>query len=97
MTGSSDQHLITPEQLRASRAWLGWSQAELARRANVSERTVQTFESGQKLPHANSVAGLRHAVELAGIRFLFDEGGTAAGIARSDTRGEVCTAGVKGR
>ena len=97
MTRGSDQPLITPEQLRASRAWLGWSQAELARRANVSERTVQTFESGQKLPHANSVAGLRHAVELAGIRFLFDEEGTGVGIARSDTRGELCTAKVEGR
>ena len=97
MIRDSDQPLITPEQLRASRAWLGWSQAELARRANVSERTVQTFERGQRLPHANSVAGLRHAVELAGIRFLFDQQGTAAGIALSDTEGEVIKFTCEGR
>jgi ribosome-binding protein aMBF1 (putative translation factor) len=80
---------MTPEQLRASRAWLGWSQVELAKRANISERTVQTFESGERMPHANSVAALRRAIEGAGVRLLFDDAGDAAGIARSDTTGEL--------
>jgi ribosome-binding protein aMBF1 (putative translation factor) len=75
---------MTPEQSRAARGWLGWSQVELARRANVSERTVQVFESGQRMPHANSVAAMRRAIEGAGIRLVFDQDGTAAGILRQD-------------
>jgi hypothetical protein len=57
---------------------------ELARRANVSERTVQVFEIGQRMPHANSVAAMRRAIEAAGIRLVFDRTGAAAGILRQD-------------
>jgi len=73
---------VTPEQSRAARGWLGWSQVELARRANVSERTVQVFESGQRMPHANSIASMRRAIEAAGIRLVFDRTGAAVGILR---------------
>ena len=75
---------VTPEQSRAARGWLGWSQVELARRANVSVRTVQVFEGGQRMPHANSIAAMRRAIEAAGIRLVFDRNGAAAGILRQD-------------
>ena len=80
----SRPHVVTPEQSRAARGWLGWSQGELARRANVSERTVQVFESGQRMPHANNIAAMRRAIEEAGIRLVFDESGAATGILRQD-------------
>ena len=72
--------VVTPEQSRAARGWLGWSQVELAKRANVSERTVQVFESGTRMPHPNSIAAMRRAIEAAGIRLVFDRNGVAAGI-----------------
>jgi transcriptional regulator with XRE-family HTH domain len=75
---------MTAAQSRAARGWMGWSQVELARRANVSERTVQTFEGGQKPPHPNSIAAMRGAIEAAGIRLLFDKNGAAAGVLRQD-------------
>jgi hypothetical protein len=50
----------------------------------VSERTVQVFESGQRMPHANSIAAMRRAIEEAGIRLVFDRNGAAAGILRQD-------------
>jgi DNA-binding transcriptional regulator YiaG len=75
---------MTPEQSRSARGWLNWSQVELAKRANVSERTVQTFEGGQRPPHPNSVAAMRRAIEAAGIRLVFNQNGTAAGILRRD-------------
>jgi len=75
---------MSPEQSRAARAWLAWSQLELATRANVSLRTIQGFENGSRIPISNNIAAIRRAVEEAGIRLLFDKDGAAAGILRLD-------------
>jgi len=80
---------MTPEQSRAARGWLGWSQAELARRASVSLRTVQGFEKGEKTPNLPNVAAMRRAIEEAGIRLVFDRTGAAAGILRHDAEGSL--------
>jgi DNA-binding transcriptional regulator YiaG len=76
---------MNPAQCRAARGWLQWTQAELARRANVSEGTVRSFESGQKKPLPNNVAAMRRAVEEAGISLLFDQDGTGTGIVVAET------------
>jgi DNA-binding XRE family transcriptional regulator len=73
---------MTPEQSRAARAWLAWSQLELARQANVSLRTIQAFEKGGRVPMANNIVAIRLALEKAGIRLLFDRDGSAIGIVR---------------
>src|ERR1700674_2670842 len=75
---------MTPEQSRAGRGWLGWSQTELARRANVSLSTVRDFETGKRTPIANNIAAMRREIEAGGIRLLFDETREAAGIARQN-------------
>ena len=75
--------VVTSAQSRAARAWLGWSQDELARRANVSVNTLRNFENGQTFVHLNRVASIQRAIEDAGIKLLFDENGVAAGIVRS--------------
>jgi transcriptional regulator with XRE-family HTH domain len=77
---------MSPEQSRAARAWLGWSQKELARRAGVALNTVHEFEIGRRTPAAYIIAVIRGAIEAEGIRLLFDETGAAAGIARHDAR-----------
>ena len=74
--------IMSAEQSRAARAWLGWSQDDLAARGNVSVNTVRNFEGGQKAVHGNSIASMRQAIEGAGIKLLFDERGAAAGIVR---------------
>jgi transcriptional regulator with XRE-family HTH domain len=73
---------MAPEQSRAARAWLGWSQEELAKRSNVSVNTVRNFERAKKPLHFNSIAAMRQAIEVAGIQLLFNESGVAAGIRR---------------
>jgi transcriptional regulator with XRE-family HTH domain len=73
---------MSPEQSRAARAWLGWSQGELAKRSGVGQSTVQDFERGQRTPIANNIAAIRRAIEEAGIRLVFDKNGAAAGILR---------------
>ncbi len=63
--------MISPEQSRAARGWLDWSQDELAKHANVSLSTVRDFEKGRRMPIPNNLEALRHALERAGIRPTF--------------------------
>jgi hypothetical protein len=42
------------------------------------------FESGQRMPHTNSIASMRRAIETAGIRLVFDRTGAPADILRQD-------------
>lgn len=80
---------VNPEQSRAARGWLGWSQTELAQRAGVATTTVHGFESGQRKLTRNNMAALRQAIEAEGIRLLFDEGGVGVGIVRQNASIEI--------
>jgi DNA-binding transcriptional regulator YiaG len=72
---------MSPEQCRAARAWLGWSQQALATRAEVGLSTVKDFENGSRKPIANNRNALQGALEAAGIRFDNDpKGGHPIGI-----------------
>jgi transcriptional regulator with XRE-family HTH domain len=73
--------MLSPEQSRAARAWLDWSQEELAKRANVGLGTVRQFEKGHRTPISNNLDAMRRAIEVAGVRLLFDADGRATGIA----------------
>jgi transcriptional regulator with XRE-family HTH domain len=66
---------LTPEQCRAARGWLDWTQDDLAKRANVSISAVRDFERGRHTPITNNLSALRRAFEGAGIRFLSDPDG----------------------
>lgn len=72
---------MTPEQCRAARAWLDWSQGDLAAAAHVSLSTVRDYEKGRRVPIANNLAAMRAALEARGIGFAFDEDGRACGVA----------------
>lgn len=72
--------MITPEQSRAARGWLDWTQEQLAREASVSLSTIRDFEKGRRMPIANNLDAIRRVVEAHGIRPLFD-GERPAGIA----------------
>src|SRR5215471_2884423 len=80
---------MTPEQCRAARVWIGWSQTELARRANISLSTVRDFETARRTPTANNLAAMRRAIEAAGVRPVFDKNGSAAGILRQDAEPDL--------
>jgi transcriptional regulator with XRE-family HTH domain len=61
---------MNPEQSRAARGLLDWSQAELAARSNLSESTIRDFEKGRRVPAINNLAAIRRALELAGVEFI---------------------------
>lgn len=71
---------MSPEQCRAARAWLGWSQQDLAKRASVGLSTVKDFENGSRKPIANNLNALRGALEVGGLRFENDPAGSPVGI-----------------
>jgi len=64
---------MSPEQCRAARGWLGLSQDDLAKRANVSLSTVRDFEKGRHVPIAATLAAMRRAIEAAGVELIHEE------------------------
>jgi ribosome-binding protein aMBF1 (putative translation factor) len=79
--------MLTPEQCRAARGWLDWSQQDLASRAKVGSSTVRDFENGKRVPIKNNLDAIRSAFEKAGVQMLFDRDGKAAGIMLNDAGG----------
>jgi len=71
---------MEPEQCRAARAWLSWSQTELAEKSSVGLSTVKSFEGGVRTPIANNLSAMQRALESAGVEMIFGEGGKAIGI-----------------
>lgn len=63
---------MTPEQCRAARGLLNWTQSDLAGAANVGLSTVRSLEKGTHTPIANNLAAMTSALQSAGITFLGD-------------------------
>lgn len=72
--------MLSPEQCRAARGWLDWSQEDLAVKARVSLSTVRDFEKGRRTPIANNLDALRRAINAAGVESIW-ENGKPVGIA----------------
>lgn len=77
---------MTPEQSRAARGWLDWSQQELAAKASVSLSTVRDFEKGRRVPIANNLTAMRVVLETAGISFVDSDGASGITFAKRKRR-----------
>ena len=80
--------MITGSQVRAARALLAWSQADLARSSGASVPTIKRLEARGDHP-AGTVATnekIRLAVEAAGVVFIDDnaDGGRGVRLGRRD-------------
>lgn len=62
--------MITPRQIRAARALLGWSQQQLADKAIVSLNVVTRMEKGKVDPRLSTLTAIYKALSKAGIEFL---------------------------
>jgi transcriptional regulator with XRE-family HTH domain len=65
--------MISAEQCRAARALLGWSQSDLATRADVAVSTIADFERGERSPQNKTLSDIRSVFNLEGCSFR--EGG----------------------
>jgi len=77
---------MSPEQSRAARAWLDWSQDVLAAKASVSLSTVRDFEKGRRVPIPNNLGAMRAALETAGISFVDNDGASGISYAKRSKR-----------
>jgi transcriptional regulator with XRE-family HTH domain len=71
---------LTPQQCRAARGLLGWTQEELAARAGVSRGTVRGFENGRHELLRGSATVIRGALEAAGVILLDADGEAGPGV-----------------
>jgi predicted transcriptional regulator len=67
--------VITPEQCRAARGLLSWSQQDLAEKSGVGIVTIHQLEAGTSQPRRATVDVVRRALEAAGIEFIDENGG----------------------
>lgn len=67
---------LTAAQLRAARAFLGWSARQLAKKCGVSHSAIARAERAKGRPHmhAQKLNAIRSALEDHGIEFLDSNG-----------------------
>ena len=70
-----DDMSVTPEQCRAARALLDWSQSALAEATGSGQSTIAKFERGVRNPHASTLKTIRTTLEAAGVEFIDENGG----------------------
>ena len=69
--------MLSAAQCRGARAFLRWSQDDLANRSGVGKRTIAGFELGNYTPNTRTLNDLKRAFEDNGITFLEpDESGS---------------------
>lgn len=83
-SGQAAMETMSPEQSRAARGLLGWSEADLAAKTGLGEDAVRAFEAGTGDPASGFVENLRSAFMAEGIRFT---GGAEPGVSRGPSRG----------
>jgi transcriptional regulator with XRE-family HTH domain len=62
--------VLTPAQLRAARALLGWSREDLAEKSGVGANTTKDFEINDSNPKLRTVQKWMRTLEQAGVEFI---------------------------
>lgn len=80
--------MLTPAQLRAARALLGWSRDDLAGKSNIAAETVKNFELRGSDPKQGTVHKWQRALEAAGVEFIDAADGKGPGVRLKSDRGK---------
>jgi ribosome-binding protein aMBF1 (putative translation factor) len=70
---SKDDALVLGAICRGSRAWLGWSQKELAEKMNLCRTVIALIEKGNGNPRYTTVQKLMSVFEENGIKVIQDD------------------------
>jgi hypothetical protein len=97
MKSARERHPISGAQVRAARAFLGWTARALAKKAEVPEFTLEWIEghgeiSGKDL---KALANIQTQLEAAGIEFTDDEGVPGLRLYSKDAASEGRTASAR--
>ena len=66
--------MITPDQIRAARALINWSQHDLAERTGLAVPTIANIELGKQKPSTQTISKIILACESAGVEFIGNRG-----------------------
>ncbi len=74
--------MLTAGQIRAARALLRWSAAELATRSGLSERTLQRMEAADGVPAglSKNLNLVQKTLEDAGVIFIDEDNELGPGV-----------------
>ena len=79
--------LLSPDQCRAARGLLDWTQEELAHRADASRSTIRDFENGRHVLHPATAAQVVAALFEGGVLLIpADEAGPGVRLSRPTGR-----------
>jgi DNA-binding XRE family transcriptional regulator len=74
--------MLTPAQIRAARALLNWSQAQLAEASEVASQSIKNIERGVTDPRLSTAMAIKTSLEKAGVQFLEpSDSATGPGVA----------------
>lgn len=78
--------VLTREQIRAARAAIGWSGADLAQAAEVSLRTITKLEVSPIMPDVrySTLLRIKSSLEAQGIEFITAPDGSPGIVIRSN-------------
>ena len=68
--------MFSPNQSKAARALLSWSQTDLADAAGLGLSTIKDYESGRRKPHNRNLSKIDTAFSERGIEFLSEQDGS---------------------
>jgi transcriptional regulator with XRE-family HTH domain len=66
--------MIEPRQIRAARALLNWSQADLAKASSIAIGSIKNIENSLTVARKDSIKHIVEAFENAGIEFIDNHG-----------------------
>ncbi len=75
MSSTKDEKIITSKQCKSARAYLGWSQQDLADKVRVVQKTITDFERGVTTPQRRIAEDIKTIFQKAGIKFENDDEG----------------------
>lgn len=79
-TARTQPSMLTPAQLRAARALVGWSRETLAEKSGTAAQTVQGFEALGTDPKLSTLNKWYRALEGAGVEFIDDDAERGPGV-----------------
>ena len=71
---------MSPNQCRAARGLLKWTQPRLAGASGVGLSTINRYENETRPPRHAVILPLQGALESSGVDFLFDDGSQGVGV-----------------
>jgi transcriptional regulator with XRE-family HTH domain len=80
--------MLIASQLRAARALVGWSRAQLAEKSGVSINTIQDFEIGGSDPKQGTVQKWQRALEAGGVKFIDADDRDGPGVRLRGAKGK---------